>query len=73
MAFNIGVYAYAISNQLTSVALQSGATRELVALRLERLCSVVIIHSYLSSNMNIKYFRNRPVPVSIRSRYGEQI
>ena len=35
------------NNQPTSVALQSGATRELVALRLERLCSVLFTPIHL--------------------------
>ena len=62
------------SNKPTSVAPRSGATRELVALRLERLCSVLFTPTlYSSSNTNRKYFRYRQVPVSIRSRYGEPI
>ena len=60
-----------ISNQPTSVAPKAGQHEGwlLYDWREALLCS---IHAQ-SSNMNRKYFRYRPVPVSIRSRYGEPI
>ena len=51
------------SNQPPSVAPRSGATRELVALRLERVCSVLFTPIHLQIR----------IPVSIRSQYGEPI
>ena len=42
----------ASSNQPTSVAPQSGATQELVALRLERLCSVLFMPIHLQIQMS---------------------